>query len=150
MFEPKATAPHLDSTFSSETSPVISGIGGSSGNLAAISALLPAPRTAPRNASSDLHGPLVASEWQKNLFAEFSLEKAIDLRWTLRDIQARRLKMSPVSEEDLRTLTALGLVEVRDEELRADAGRNGRAERGVISAPSGSSRRSRKVVQRQV
>ncbi|MFG3591920.1 hypothetical protein [Bradyrhizobium sp. RDI18] len=48
-------------------------------------------------------------------FAEFSLEKAIDLRWTLRDIQARRLKLSPVSDEDLRTLTGLGLVEVRDE-----------------------------------
>ena len=53
----------------------------------------------------------------QNPFAEFSLEKAIDLRWTLRDIQARRLKMSPVSDEDLRTLTGLGLVEVRDEGL---------------------------------
>lgn len=50
-----------------------------------------------------------------NPFAEFSLEKAIDLRWTLRDIQARRLKMSPVSDEDLAVLTKLGLVEVRDE-----------------------------------
>jgi len=47
--------------------------------------------------------------------AQFSLEKAIGLRWTLRDIQARRLKMSPVSDEDLRTLKDLGLVEVRDE-----------------------------------
>ena len=46
-----------------------------------------------------------------------SLEKAIGLRWALRDIQARRLKMSPVSDEDLRTLTGLGLVEVRDEGL---------------------------------
>ncbi|MCA6117884.1 hypothetical protein J6524_23840 [Bradyrhizobium sp. WSM 1738] len=50
-----------------------------------------------------------------NPFAEFSLEKAIGLRWTLRDIQARRLKLSPVSDEDLRILTGLGLVEVRDE-----------------------------------
>jgi hypothetical protein len=48
-------------------------------------------------------------------FAEFSLEKAIDLRWTLRDIQARRLKISPVSDEDLNVLTGLGLIEVRDE-----------------------------------
>ena len=53
----------------------------------------------------------------ENPFAQFSLEKAIDLRWTLRDIQARRLKMSPVSDEDLRTLTDLGLVDVRDEGL---------------------------------
>ena len=53
----------------------------------------------------------------ENPFAQFSLEKAIGLRWTLRDIQARRLKMSSVSDEDLRTLTGLGLVEVRDEGL---------------------------------
>jgi hypothetical protein len=53
----------------------------------------------------------------QNPFAQFSLEKAIDLRWTLRDIQARRLKLSPVSEEDLKTLTDLDLVEVRDEGL---------------------------------
>ncbi|WMT72812.1 hypothetical protein [Bradyrhizobium sp. Ash2021] len=50
-----------------------------------------------------------------NPFTELSLERAIDLRWTLRDIQARRLKMSPVSIEDLRVLTDLGLIELRDE-----------------------------------
>ena len=49
-----------------------------------------------------------------NPFAEFDLERAIGLRWTLRDIQARRLKMSPVSDEDLLVLTELGLVELRD------------------------------------
>ena len=52
-----------------------------------------------------------------NPFAEYDLEKAIALRWTLRDIQARRLKMSPVSDEDLRVLSELGLIEVRDEGL---------------------------------
>ncbi len=50
-----------------------------------------------------------------NPFAEFSLERAIGLRWTLRDIQARRLKMSPVSDEDLRLLASLGLIDVREE-----------------------------------
>jgi len=50
-----------------------------------------------------------------NPFADFSIERAIGLRWTLRDIQARRLKMSPVSDQDLRALTELGLIEVRDE-----------------------------------
>jgi hypothetical protein len=53
----------------------------------------------------------------ENPFAQFSLERAIALRWTLRDIQARRTKMSPVSDEDLRTLTELGLVAARDEGL---------------------------------
>ena len=53
----------------------------------------------------------------ENPFGEFSLEKAISLRWTLRDIQARRLKLSPVSDEDLKTLTGLGLVEVHEDNI---------------------------------
>ena len=51
-----------------------------------------------------------------NPFAEFSLVRAIGLRWTLRDIQARRLKLSPVSDEDLRVLIGLGLIELHDGE----------------------------------
>jgi len=50
-------------------------------------------------------------------FAKLGLERAIGLRWTLRDIQARRLKMSPVSDEDMRVLIELGLIEERDEGL---------------------------------
>jgi hypothetical protein len=50
-----------------------------------------------------------------NPFAEFNIERAIGLRWSLRDIQGSRLKMSPVSNEDLRVLTDLGLIELRDE-----------------------------------
>lgn len=47
-------------------------------------------------------------------FAEFDLERAIALRWTLRDIIAKRLKLTPVGGEDLRTLVDLGYVEVQD------------------------------------
>jgi hypothetical protein len=43
------------------------------------------------------------------------VSRAIGLRWTLRDIQARRLKLSPVSNDDMRVLTELGLIEARDE-----------------------------------
>jgi len=50
-----------------------------------------------------------------NPFADFSLERAIWLRWALRDIQSRRLKMSPVSDDDLRVLSELGLIEIREE-----------------------------------
>ena len=50
-----------------------------------------------------------------NPFAEVNLERAIDLRWTLRDIRARRLKMSPVSNDDLRVLAELGLIDVSDD-----------------------------------
>lgn len=50
-----------------------------------------------------------------NPFAALGLDKAIGLRWTLRDIQARRLKLSAVSDEDLRLLSELQLIDVRDE-----------------------------------
>ena len=48
-------------------------------------------------------------------FAEFGLERAIALRWMLRDIKSKRLKLSPVSEDDLTALTELGLIEIRDD-----------------------------------
>lgn len=37
------------------------------------------------------------------------------MRWTLRDIQADRLELSPVSDEDLRVLVELGLIELHDD-----------------------------------
>ena len=48
-------------------------------------------------------------------FADLDLERAIALRWTLRDILANRLKLSPLRDDDLRTLIDLGLVEMRDD-----------------------------------
>jgi hypothetical protein len=51
-----------------------------------------------------------------NPFAHLTLERAIALRWTLRDIKAKRTKLSPVGESDLGELTELGLVEMRDDE----------------------------------
>jgi hypothetical protein len=44
------------------------------------------------------------------------LDTAIHLRWTLRDIKARRTKIATVSPSDLKTLIEMGLVEMRDEE----------------------------------
>jgi hypothetical protein len=49
-------------------------------------------------------------------FAKFDLEKAIALRWALRDIVAKRLKLTPTSDDNLRTLTELGYIEMRDSE----------------------------------
>jgi hypothetical protein len=51
----------------------------------------------------------------KTPFARYPLEQAIALRWTLRDIKAKRLKLSPVSEADLTILAELGLIEMRDD-----------------------------------
>jgi hypothetical protein len=42
-------------------------------------------------------------------------DRAIILRWVLRDIKGGRLKWSPVNQRDLRTLIDLGLVEMRDD-----------------------------------
>jgi len=47
--------------------------------------------------------------------ANIDLEKAIALRWVLRDILGNRLKLTPVRDDDLRTLIDLGFVEMRDE-----------------------------------
>ena len=56
-------------------------------------------------------------------FAHHGLERAIALRWTLRDIKANRLKLSPVSAGDLNILTELGLIEIRDDvPVLTDAG----------------------------
>ncbi len=57
--------------------------------------------------------------------AGLSLERAIHLRWVLRDIKARRTKLSPVSPDDLETLIEMGLVEMEDDipELTAEGHR---------------------------
>jgi hypothetical protein len=46
--------------------------------------------------------------------AHLELEKAIALRWALRDIVAKRLKLTPLKEDDLQTLLELGFVEMQD------------------------------------
>ena len=47
--------------------------------------------------------------------AGLSPDAAIHLRWVLRDIKAKRTKLSPISPDDLRTLIKTGLIEMRDE-----------------------------------
>ena len=49
-------------------------------------------------------------------FQDFDLQEAIDLRWTLRDIKAKRWKLSPINPSHLEKLEAMGLVEMRDDE----------------------------------
>jgi hypothetical protein len=41
--------------------------------------------------------------------------RAIDLRWVLRDIKSNRLKWSPINPHDLRILIIMGLVEMQDD-----------------------------------
>lgn len=49
-------------------------------------------------------------------FAHLGLEEGIALRWTLRDIRAKRWKLSPIDPGHLQTLIGMGLVEVRNED----------------------------------
>jgi hypothetical protein len=51
----------------------------------------------------------------KSPFAGFDLYTAVVLRWTLRDIKGKRLKITPADPEHLRELIALGLVEMHDD-----------------------------------
>ena len=48
--------------------------------------------------------------------AGLSLEKAIHLRWALRDIKAKRTKFSPVGQDDLMAMIELGLIEMQNDE----------------------------------
>jgi hypothetical protein len=50
-----------------------------------------------------------------NPFSDFDLQQAIDLRWTLRDIKAKRWVLSPINPSHLEKLIALGLVEIRND-----------------------------------
>ena len=61
------------------------------------------------------HHPIVLSGMSESTFATFELERAIALRWTLRDIKAKRFRLLPPNDSDVRTLTELGLVELRDD-----------------------------------
>jgi hypothetical protein len=46
------------------------------------------------------------------------LDTAIHIRWALRDIKAKRTKLTPVSPGDFKTLIEMGLVEMGDEAPR--------------------------------
>ena len=56
------------------------------------------------------------SEQPSSLLAGLDIDTAIRLRWALRDIKAKRTKWSPISPDDLKRLTELGLIEMYDEE----------------------------------
>ena len=51
------------------------------------------------------------SEPKKGL-ASLGLDNAIRLRWVLRDIKGKRLKLTPVDPNDIRTLIDMGYVEM--------------------------------------
>ena len=55
------------------------------------------------------------SEPKKGL-ASLGLDNAIRLRWALRDIKGKRLKLTPVDPNDMNTLIDMGYVEMINDE----------------------------------
>ena len=48
---------------------------------------------------------------------QYSAEEKIRLRWALRNIKAKRTKLTRASPSDLKTLLEMGLTEMRDDAL---------------------------------
>jgi hypothetical protein len=68
--------------------------------------------------AEDNEAPVAESETavRGDPFARLTLDRAISLRWTLRDILAKRTKFLPVADADLKLLLDVGLVEMHDGE----------------------------------
>jgi hypothetical protein len=64
----------------------------------------------PTSASQGTMAEQTSSPW-----AGLDLDAAIRLRWALRDIKAKRTKLTPVSPSDLKTLLEMGLIEMGDD-----------------------------------
>src|SRR6266516_4962441 len=58
----------------------------------------------------------IMAEQPDSALAGLDLDTAIRLRWVLRDIKAKRTKMSPIRPDDLRTLTEVCLIEMQGDE----------------------------------
>jgi hypothetical protein len=61
----------------------------------------------------------------ENPFANLDLQEAIDLEWTVKDIEAKRWLLCPVNPAHLEKLKALGLVEMQGDDpnpVLTDAG----------------------------
>jgi hypothetical protein len=55
-------------------------------------------------AINSAHSKPVSEIMADNSIDQFTLERAITLRWTLRDIKGKRLTLSPVGAAELRAL----------------------------------------------
>ena len=74
----------------------------------------PAVESAAGAPPSDAESAVRRAQQAKALLAGLDLDTAIRLRWVMRDIRAKRTKLSPVSENDLAALIDLGFVEMRE------------------------------------
>src|SRR5207248_7190964 len=75
----------------------------------------PAVEAAAADLAADAESVVRRAQEAKSLLAGLDLDTAIRLRWVMRDIRAKRTKLSPASENDLAALVDLGFVEMREE-----------------------------------
>ena len=75
----------------------------------------PAVEAAAADLAADAESAVRRAQEAKSLLAGLDLDTAIRLRWVMRDIRAKRTKLSPVNENDLAALVDLGFVEMREE-----------------------------------
>ena len=61
-------------------------------------------------------GNATMAEQPRSVLDGLNLDTAIHLRWVLRDIKAKRTKLSPISQNDLMALIELGLIEMQNDE----------------------------------
>ena len=71
---------------------------------------------APVDAPADAGNLAIRAERAKSVLDGLNLDTAIRLRWVLRDIRAKRTKLSPISQNDLMALIELGLIEMQNDE----------------------------------
>ena len=97
----------------SQANPIVGkDVGGADGPISAGSAMAtPAPET-----EREIQATM--GKQPSSALAGLDLDTAIRLRWALRDIKAKRTNLTPVSPTDLKTLTEMGLIEMRDDAHR--------------------------------
>jgi hypothetical protein len=64
---------------------------------------------------SAVEAATTTAEQAKSVLAGLNRDTAIRLRWVMRDIKAKRTKLSPVNPNDLAALIDLGFVEMRED-----------------------------------
>jgi hypothetical protein len=81
---------------------------------------------APADSQASPRSPLLKAIVEPDIYtAPADRERAITLRWVLRDIKANRLNLSPIDQCDLLDLIEMRLVEIRnDVPVLTDAGAN--------------------------
>jgi len=72
------------------------------------------PQTPIADTSPDMEEAVKLAEQAKSLLAGLNRDTAIRLRWAMRDIKAKRTKLTPVNPDDLEALLDLGFVEMRE------------------------------------